>query len=35
MMYFGEGVVKGMMVTLKAFVASYFKGPEDGGLFTV
>ncbi len=29
------GVVKGMLVTLKNFAASYFKGPEDGGLFTV
>ena len=24
-----------MLVTLKNFAASYFKGPEDGGLFTV
>ena len=34
-MIFGAGVVKGMMVTLKNFAESYFKGPEDGGLFTV
>ncbi len=34
-MIYGFGIVKGMLVTLKNFTASYFKGPEDGGLFTV
>ena len=34
-MIFGSGVVKGMMVTLKSFFTSYFKGPNDGGIFTV
>ena len=34
-MIYGSGIVKGMLVTLKNFVASYFKGPEDGGIFTV
>ena len=34
-MIFGSGVLKGMGVTLKAFVESYFRKPEEGGLFTV
>ena len=34
-MIYGSGVVKGMLVTFKNFVASYFKGPEEGGIFTV
>lgn len=34
-MIYGFGIVKGMLVTLKNFATSYFKGPEDGGLFTV
>ena len=34
-MIFGSGVIRGMLVTLKNFFTSYFKGPEDGGLFTV
>lgn len=34
-MFFGAGVIKGMLVTLKAFFTSYFRGPQDGGLFTV
>lgn len=34
-MIFGSGIVKGMMVTLKNMAASYFKKPEEGGLFTV
>ncbi len=34
-MFFGSGVLKGMMVTLRSFVASYFKGPDEGGIFTV
>ena len=35
-MIFGSGIVKGMLVTLKNFFTSYFKGPEEqGGIFTV
>lgn len=34
-MIFGAGVLKGMMVTLKSFVNSYFKKADEGGLFTV
>ncbi len=34
-MIFGAGVLKGMMVTLKTFVNSYFKKSDQGGLFTV
>jgi len=34
-MFFGSGVLKGLLVTFKSFVASYFRGPEDGGIFTV
>lgn len=34
-MFFGSGVLKGMMVTFKTFVASYFRGPDQGGTFTV
>lgn len=34
-MIFGWGAFKGMMVTLKNFVASYFIKPEDGGIFTI
>lgn len=34
-MFFGSGILKGMIVTIKNFVFSYFKKPEDGGLFTV
>lgn len=34
-MFFGSGVLKGMMITLKTFVASYFRGPDNGGIFTV
>ena len=35
-MIFGGGIVKGMMITLKHFFLSYFRGPEEvGGLFTV
>jgi NADH-quinone oxidoreductase subunit I len=32
---FGMGVFKGMMVTLKNFLTSYYKKPDDGGVFTV
>ncbi len=35
MTFFGSGVLRGMMVTFKNFVASYFKKPEEGGLYTV
>ena len=35
MTLFGWGVFKGMMVTLKNFVCSYFMKPEHGGIFTV
>ncbi len=34
-MFFGAGILKGLMVTLRSFVASYFRGPDNGGLFTV
>ena len=34
-MIFGSGILKGMLVTLKNFTSSYFKGPDEGGLFTV
>ena len=34
-MIFGSGVVKGMMVTLKNFFTSYYKKPDEGGIFTV
>lgn len=34
-MIFGSGIVRGMLVTLKNFVASYFAKPEEGGIFTV
>lgn len=33
--FFGMGVLQGMYVTLKNFVASYFCKPENGGIFTV
>ncbi len=32
---FGAGVFKGMMVTLKNFLTSYFRGRDNGGIFTV
>lgn len=34
-MLFGSGIVRGMLITLKNLFTSYFKGPEDGGIFTV
>lgn len=34
-MFYGIGVLRGMIVTLKNFFASYFKKPDEGGLFTV
>ena len=34
-MIFGSGVVKGMLVTLKNFFASYTKKADEGGLTTV
>jgi NADH-quinone oxidoreductase subunit I len=34
-MIFGTGVLRGMVVTMKNMVASYFKKADDGGLFTV
>ena len=34
-MFFGLGVLRGLMVTLKNFVTSYFMPPDRGGLFTV
>ncbi len=34
-MIFGSGILKGMLVTLKNMVASYYRKPEEGGLFTV
>ena len=35
MTLFGAGVFKGMMVTLKNFLTSYFRGRDNGGIFTV
>ncbi len=35
MRFFGEGVLRGMRVTIKNFIDSYFKKPSEGGLFTV
>ncbi len=32
---FGWGVFKGMMVTLKNFLTSYYRKPNEGGIFTV
>ena len=34
-MIFGTGIIRGMLITLKNFFMSYFKGPENGGIFTV
>lgn len=34
-MFFGAGVLKGLLVTLKNFIHSYTKRPDEGGLFTV
>jgi NADH-quinone oxidoreductase subunit I len=34
-MFFGSGILRGMAVTFKNFVASYFRPAEEGGLFTV
>jgi len=34
-MLFGSGILRGMWVTLKNFVQSYFRKPLEGGLFTV
>ena len=35
-MIFGSGIVRGMLVTLKNFMTSYFRKPgEEGGIFTV
>lgn len=35
-MFFGSGVLRGLWITLKNFVLSYFRGPEEvGGIFTV
>jgi len=35
MTLFGWGVFKGMMVTLKNFLTSYYRKPGEGGIFTV
>ncbi len=35
MTLFGMGVFKGMMVTLKNFLTSYFRKPDEGGIFTI
>jgi NADH-quinone oxidoreductase subunit I len=35
MTVFGWGVFKGMMVTLKNFLTSYFRSSDEGGIFTV
>ena len=34
-MIFGFGVIRGMLVTLKNFATSYFRSPDEGGIFTV
>ena len=34
-MFFGFGVIRGMLVTLKNFFTSYFRPPDQGGIFTV
>ncbi len=34
-MIFGAGVFKGMMVTLKNFLTSYYRDRDNGGIFTV
>ncbi|MCM8775609.1 MAG: NADH-quinone oxidoreductase subunit I [Candidatus Omnitrophica bacterium] len=34
-MIFGSGIIRGMFVTLKNFATSYFRKPDEGGLFTV
>ncbi len=34
-MFFGSGVLRGLMVTFKNFIASYFRPANQGGLFTV
>ena len=35
-MIFGSGILRGMMITLKNFFLSYFRGQEEeGGIFTV
>lgn len=34
-MIFGTGILKGLWVTFKNFVTSYFCKPENGGIFTV
>jgi len=34
-MFFGYGVLRGLMVTLRCFVASYFMPASKGGIFTV
>ena len=34
-MFFGYGVIRGMLVTLKSFFTSYFRPPDNGGIFTV
>ena len=35
MSIFGAGVFKGMMVTLKNFLTSYYRDRDNGGIFTV
>ena len=34
MTLFGTGILKGLFVTLKNFVTSYYRKPDDGGIFT-
>jgi len=34
-MIFGTGILKGLFVTLKNFVTSYYRRPDNGGIFTV
>ncbi|MFZ5803145.1 MAG: 4Fe-4S binding protein [Candidatus Omnitrophota bacterium] len=35
MTFFGKGLLTGLAVTLKNFIASFIRPPEQGGLFTV
>lgn len=34
-MIYGWGTLRGMIVTMKNFITSYFRKPDEGGLFTV
>ncbi len=34
-MFYGVGILKGMWITFKMLIASYFKKADEGGIFTV